>query len=70
MKKEDEIFELDPILFNKPELLITKYLTNGQISSKIDSGVKTDMLARLTKVMHEICKNEGMATDEQDIIAI
>jgi hypothetical protein len=49
---------------------MTHYLTNGIISSKIDSGVKDNMLSRLTISLNKICKDQGMVTDEHDVIAM
>ena len=70
MKLDDETFDTSSELFIKPDLLMTHYLTNGKISSKIDSGMNDDMLTRLKISMDEICKNQGMVTNEGDRIAL
>jgi len=70
MKLEDETFDTSSELFIKPDVLMTHYLINGKISSKIDSGMNDDMLTRMKHNMHQICKREGMATDENDVIAL
>ena len=46
-----------------------KYVTNGKIQAKVDSGMNDGMLERMTVAMKAECKREGMATDEQDVIA-
>lgn len=56
MKQEDETFETTPELFIKPDLLMTKYLTNGKINPRVDSGIQDSMLERLKIAMHQICK--------------